>query len=169
MVYNVIGITGGSSTEALELVFTSLTEVRGKWEYVIKAAERVEYTPEWKALLTTAEGLSAKDYLLLHSKYGQFIGQQVNALIRQHELDHQVHFIALYGYPVFQGAAQLGEGAAVAKETNLPVIGDWTTLKDTPLTSEAENLLVEAEAPVLIALTGALRWRQEIGGALWAV
>lgn len=173
MVYNVIGITG-SSPEALELVFTSLTEVRGKWEYAIRASERVEYTPEWRAKLSLAPGLAAIDYLQLHQAYGRLMGQAANELIEKNSLDHQVHFIAVYGFPLplpgQKQAAQLGDGGVLAASANLPVIGDLTAME------VAERTLFPEGAPeipfreaLLVALTGALRWRQEVGGALWAI
>lgn len=129
MVYNVIGVMSGSSLDGLDIAFVELTEVRGKWEYKIKAADCQPYPQEWVAQLSTATTMPARDYLLLNSRYGHYIGQQINAFISAHQLDHQVHFIACHGHTTFhmpesQMTAQLGDGAAITAVTGLPVIND---------------------------------------------
>ncbi|UPK70853.1 anhydro-N-acetylmuramic acid kinase [Chitinophaga filiformis] len=152
MVYNVIGVTSGTSLAGLDLVFAALTEVRGKWTYEIKAAERLAYTPEWEEKLGGAANLPARDYLLLNSEYGHYIGHAVNQFISQHQLDHQVHFIAAHGHTIFhvpaqKMTAQLGDGAAIAVVTGLPVINDLRAMdialggKGAPILPVAEQLL----------------------------
>jgi anhydro-N-acetylmuramic acid kinase len=152
MVYNVIGVTSGTSLAGLDVVFVALTEVRGKWTYEIKAAERLAYTPEWEEKLGGAANLSARDYLLLNSEYGHYIGHAINQFISQHQLDHQVHFITAHGHTVFhvpaqKMTAQLGDGAAIAAVTGLPVISDLRAMdialggKGAPILPIAEQLL----------------------------
>jgi anhydro-N-acetylmuramic acid kinase len=152
MVYNVIGITSGSSLAGLDIVFAALTEIRGKWEFEIRAAERLAYSAEWEEKLGDAMNLSARDYLLLHSEYGHFTGHAVNQFISNHQLDHQIHFIATHGHTVFHIAsqkmtAQLGDGAAIAAVTGLPVISDLRAMdvalggKGGPIIPLAEQLL----------------------------
>lgn len=152
MVYNVIGITSGSSLDGMDLVFTALTEIRGQWTYEIKAAERLAYTPEWEEKLAGAASLPARDYLLLHSEYGHYIGHTVKHFIDNHQLDHQVHFIASHGHTVFhmpaqKMTAQLGEGAAIAAVTGLPVISDLRAMdvasggQGAPIVPVGEKLL----------------------------
>jgi anhydro-N-acetylmuramic acid kinase len=152
MVYNVIGLTSGTSLRGLDLVFVALTEVRGKWTYEIKAAERLDYTPEWEEKLKGAAEMPARDYLLLHSEYGHFVGHAVNQFITQHQLDHKVHFIASHGHTAFhvpaqKMTAQLGDGAAIAAVTGLSVISDLRAMdialggKGAPILPVAEQLL----------------------------
>ncbi|WP_143310748.1 anhydro-N-acetylmuramic acid kinase [Chitinophaga vietnamensis] len=129
MVYNVIGTMSGSSLDGLDLVFAELTEVRGQWTYAIKASESLPYEPEWVNKLTNATSLPARDYLLLHSEYGHYTGHRILKFIETHQLDHKVHFIASHGHTTFhlpagKMTAQLGDGAAIAAVTGLPVISD---------------------------------------------
>lgn len=129
MVYNVIGTMSGSSLDGLDIVFAELTEVRGQWTYVIKASESLPYEQEWVEKLAQATELSARDYLLLHSEYGHYSGHRIKAFIEKNNLDHKVHFIASHGHTTFhvpagKMTAQLGEGAAIAAVTGLPVISD---------------------------------------------
>lgn len=152
MVYNVIGLTSGTSLAGLDIVFVALTEVRGKWTYELKAAERLAYTSEWEEKLGGAAALPARDYFLLHSEYGHFIGHAVNQFIAQHQLDHKVHFITSHGHTVFhvpaqKMTAQLGDGAAIAAVTGISVISDLRSVdvalggKGAPVLPVAEQLL----------------------------
>jgi anhydro-N-acetylmuramic acid kinase len=153
MVYNVIGIMSGSSLDGLDIAFVQLTEVRGKWEYEIRVAECLPYEPEWVAHLSGATALPAMEYLLLHSRYGHYTGQKVNEFIARHQLDHQVHFIASHGHTTFhvpseKMTAQLGEGAAIAAVTGLPVISDLRAMdvalggQGAPIVPVGEQLLL---------------------------
>ncbi|MGL6267599.1 MAG: anhydro-N-acetylmuramic acid kinase, partial [Chitinophagaceae bacterium] len=128
MVYRVIGMMSGSSLDGIDLVFSELEETGGKWAYKINAAACLPYSEEWKEKLTNAIQLSARDYLLLHSEYGHYIGKQVNAFIEQNALQYQVGLIASHGHTTFHippaMTGQLGCGAAIAAETGLPVINE---------------------------------------------
>ncbi|MCK7557895.1 anhydro-N-acetylmuramic acid kinase [Chitinophaga sedimenti] len=153
MVYKVIGLMSGSSLDGLDIVFAELTEVRGQWTYAIVAADCKPYTAEWLGKLAGAPQLSAKEYLLLHSAYGHYLGEQVNDFIQQHQLDHQVHFIASHGHTVFHApaermTAQIGDGAAISAVTNLPVISDLRAMdvalggQGAPIVPIGEKLLL---------------------------
>lgn len=119
----------GSSLDGLDIVFAELTEIRGQWTYAIKASESLPYEPEWLERLATATMLPAQEYLLLHTAYGHYTGQRILSFIENNQLDHKVHFIASHGHTTFhlpagKMTAQLGDGAAIAAVTNLPVITD---------------------------------------------
>jgi anhydro-N-acetylmuramic acid kinase len=128
MVYRVIGIMSGSSLDGMDLVFSELEETGGKWSFNIISAACLPYTHEWKEKLTGAIHLNARDYLLLHSEYGHYIGTQVNAFIEQQGLQYQVGLIASHGHTTFHlppaMTGQLGCGAAIAAETGLPVVNE---------------------------------------------
>lgn len=128
MVYRVIGLMSGSSLDGLDIVFAELEETGGKWTYSISAAACQPYTPEWKEKLTRAIHLNARDYQLLHSAYGHYIGRQVNAFMEEYNLQYRVGMIASHGHTTFHlppdMTGQLGCGAAIAAETELPVITD---------------------------------------------
>jgi len=153
MVYHVIGIMSGSSLDGLDIAFVELAEVRGKWEYTIQAADCLAYEPEWVEQLSGATGLPAGEYLLLHSRYGHYIGEKIKQFIAQHGLEHKVHFIASHGHTTFhmpaqKMTAQLGEGAAIAAVTGLPVISDLRAMdvalggQGAPIVPVGEQLLL---------------------------
>lgn len=129
MLYRAIGLMSGSSLDGLDIAYVHLLESRGKWSFEIYKASCVPYSPEWKEKLKNATLLNAKEYLYLHSDYGKYIGELVNAFIKEHELLHEVHLISSHGHTVFHDpaigmTAQLGNGAAIAAVTGLPVISD---------------------------------------------
>ena len=133
MVYKVIGIMSGSSVDGLDIAYVHLHETGGKWSYEILAAECVDYTAEWKQKLTNDIHLSGLDYQLLHTAYGHFIGEKVNHFINENRLQHKVDLIASHGHTTFhlpkqKMTAQIGDGAAIAAETQLPVVSDLRSL-----------------------------------------
>ena len=85
------------------------------------------------AKLKEAINLSAKDYQLLHAEYGHYIGQQVNKFIDEYHLQYKISVIASHGHTTFhipgkKMTAQLGDGAAIAAVTQLPVVSDLRAL-----------------------------------------
>lgn len=129
MVYRAIGIMSGSSLDGLDIVFADFQEQGGKWRYEIRAADCFSYPPEWVDRLKNAIDLNARDYLLLHSDYGHYLGEQVNSFIEQHQLHYQVGLVCSHGHTTFHMpargmTAQLGDGAAIASEVRLPVVTD---------------------------------------------
>jgi len=133
MLYRAIGLMSGSSLDGLDIVFAEYNENSGKWEFEIKAAACYEYSREWISRLQGATSASALDYQFLHADYGHYLGQQVNRFIEQNNLHYQVGLIASHGHTTFhvptrRMTAQLGDGAALAAETHLPVVSDLRAL-----------------------------------------
>lgn len=133
MVYKVMGIMSGSSLDGLDLAFAEFQEVSGKWNFVIKAAACYPYPESWTERLRKATHLSAKDYLLLHTAYGHYIGSCVNQFIEEQGLAYQVQLIASHGHTVFhlpeqKMTAQLGDGAAIAATTGINTVAELRAL-----------------------------------------
>lgn len=129
MVYKVIGLMSGSSLDGLDIVYTLLEETRGNWKFDIIEAEVVSYSSDLTKELAGAQQLSVPDFLRLHTRYGRYLGEQVNGFIQKHGFDHKVDFIASHGHTVFHDpvrhtSVQLGDGATIAAITGLPVISD---------------------------------------------
>ena len=123
----------GSSMDGLDIVYVQLDEVRGQWSYEILCADCIPYTEQWREDLRTAASKHVSGFLKLHTAYGRYIGEQVNAFIEQNELGHKVHFIASHGHTVFHEpenmtTCQIGDGAAIAAVTGLPVISDLRSM-----------------------------------------
>ena len=133
MVYRVIGLMSGSSLDGLDIAFVHFHENGGKWTYEIIAADCYPYDKEWEQRLKNATHLNAHDYELLHSEYGHYLGKKINQFIDHHNLNHQVSLISSHGHTTFHEpekllTCQLGNGAAIAAETKLPVVTDLRSL-----------------------------------------
>lgn len=128
MIYRVIGVMSGSSLDGLDIAFVELEEASGRWSFQIVHAECTPYSDEWIHKLQEAIHLSARDYMLLHTEYGHYIGKQVQSFIDKYSLAYKVALIASHGHTTFhlppQMTAQLGDGAAITAETGLPVVSD---------------------------------------------
>lgn len=133
MVYKAIGLMSGSSLDGLDIAFVEFHEDGGKWTYEVLQADCYAYSDEWMSRLKNAISLSAFDYQLLHVDYGHYLGQQVNKFISANNLQYQVALISSHGHTTFhippkKMTAQLGDGAAIAAETQLPVVTDLRAL-----------------------------------------
>jgi anhydro-N-acetylmuramic acid kinase len=129
MVYRAIGVMSGSSLDGLDIVFAEFHEQGRKWSFSIEAAACLPYSQEWVNRLSGATSLSARDYCLLHTDYGHYLGAQVNEFIEKNGLEYKVSVIGSHGHTTFHlpaqhMTAQLGDGAAIAAKTGLPVVSD---------------------------------------------
>lgn len=128
MVYRAIGVMSGSSLDGLDIACVEFEESGGKWAYRVMEASCRSYTREWETRLRDAVQLNARDYLLLHSDYGHYIGKEINAFIEEKGLAYQAGLVASHGHTSFhmppRMTAQLGCGAAIAAETGLPVVSE---------------------------------------------
>jgi anhydro-N-acetylmuramic acid kinase len=155
MVYRAIGLMSGSSLDGLDIAFASFHENAGKWNYEMLQADCYPYTPAWQQKLKTAIELPALDYLLLHTAYGHYIGEVVNRFIEKHQLQYQVSLIASHGHTTFHAPSQkmtgqLGDGAAIAAVTQLPVVTELRAVdvafggQGAPIVPIGEKLLLGA-------------------------
>jgi anhydro-N-acetylmuramic acid kinase len=153
MVYRAIGLMSGSSLDGLDIVFAEINENGGKWTYEILQADCYSYPAQWITRLKEATSLTALEYQLLHSEYGHYLGEQVNRFIEEHQLYYQVALVASHGHTTFhipakKMTAQLGDGAAIAATTQLPVVSDLRSLdiafggQGAPIVPIGEKLLL---------------------------
>jgi anhydro-N-acetylmuramic acid kinase len=133
MIYRAIGVMSGSSLDGLDIAFVEFQENAGTWNYEIRQADCYSYNEGWAERLRSATSLNSVDYQLLHVEYGHYIGDQINKFIEEYNLHYQVALISSHGHTIFhipskKMTAQLGDGASIAAETELPVITDLRAL-----------------------------------------
>jgi anhydro-N-acetylmuramic acid kinase len=154
MIYKAIGIMSGSSLDGLDLAYVHFQETGGRWQFQIVASACYIYQDEWIRALKYATDLKAWDYQMLHTSYGHYIGMEVNRFIEEHDLQHKVDLIASHGHTTFHNpegrmTAQLGDGAAIAAETQLPVVSDLRAMdvafggQGAPIVPIGEKLLFQ--------------------------
>jgi len=164
MIYRAIGIMSGSSLDGLDIAFVEFHENGGKWQFEIRQADCLAYTPEWRTKLEKAISLNALEYQLLHTAYGHYIGAQVNAFIERHDLHYKVAVIGSHGHTTFhvpehRMTGQIGDGAAIAAETGLTVVSDLRAL-DVALGGQGAPIVPIGEQLLL----GDYRYFLNIGG-----
>jgi len=164
MIYRVIGLMSGSSLDGLDIVFAEILEDRGNWSFEMLASGCYPYDEDWKARLQNAPSLNAYEYQLLHVQYGHYTGQLVNRFIEENGLHFKVALIASHGHtsfhaPALKMTAQLGDGAAIAAVTGLPVVSDLRALdvafggQGAPIVPIGEKLLF-SQYPLCLNLGG---------------
>lgn len=152
MVYRVIGLMSGSSLDGLDIVYAELEASGGKWSWNIPHATCLPYPQEWAGRLAAdPHKLTAWEYQVLHADYGHYLGREVNEFMKAHGLEYKVGLIASHGHTTFhlpgRMTAQLGDGAAIAAETGLPVVSDLRALdvalggQGAPIVPMGERLL----------------------------
>ncbi len=129
MQYNVIGLMSGSSLDGLDIAYVQFEETAGTWAFEIRESACIPYPALWREKLSSIAGLSAKDYLLLHTAYGHYLGTCVNEFVEEKNLSFRVQLIASHGHTAFhlpeqQMTAQLGDGAAIVALTGIRTITD---------------------------------------------
>jgi anhydro-N-acetylmuramic acid kinase len=152
MLYRVIGVMSGSSLDGLDIAFVELEEKGGKWTFQIQEAACYPYDQEWIGKLKSANHLSAQDFVALDAAYGHFLGKQIQQFISEKGLDYKVGLIASHGHTLFHApgkySIQIGDGAAIAAETGLPVVSDLRSLdvalggQGAPIVPMGEHLLL---------------------------
>jgi len=151
MLYRVIGVMSGSSLDGLDLAFVEFEEKGGKWTFSIVASACYPYDEAWTNKLKTGRELKAVDFVSLDAEYGHYVGAQINRFIQENGLDYKVGLIASHGHTLFhlpgKYSVQIGNGAAIAAETSLPVVSDLRSLdvalggQGAPIVPMGEQLL----------------------------
>ena len=129
MEYRSIGLMSGSSLDGLDIVCATFQEQGGQWTFNLEASECIPYEDGWIKRLHSATELPARDYCLLHTDYGRWLGEEVNSFMERHRLEYKVAVVGSHGHTTFhlpaQGmTGQLGDGASLAAVTGLSVVTD---------------------------------------------
>lgn len=132
--YKVIGLMSGSSLDGLDIAYCEF-QVAPKaaqpilsWKLI--QAETLAYPEKWVARLTHLPVQDGKTLIRTHVYFGRYMAELVNAFIKKHKL--QPDLIASHGHTVFHEpermmTLQIGDGAALAALTGIPVACDFRT------------------------------------------
>lgn len=129
--YKAIGLMSGTSLDGLDVCHVTFTNNTAHWSYIIDAAETYPYPDNIRQALLDAPDMSAYNFICFSKQYGQYIGQTVNAFSKTYQCSPDL--IASHGHTIFhqphkQLTYQIGDGAAIAAETRLPVVCDFRSL-----------------------------------------
>lgn len=126
----VIGLMSGSSLDGLDIAFAEFQISGDAIDFELIKAETVEFTEQWQRRLRNLPKVDALSFAKTHTYFGHLLGNMVNDFIKKHQIE--VDFIASHGHTIFhypdnRMTIQIGDGAAIAAITGLPVVNNFRT------------------------------------------
>lgn len=128
--YNVIGLMSGTSLDGTDLAACTFRFINNQWTYNIVAAETRAYPNDLKTELAGLYAMDARNFSRFHAYYGHYLGKLVAEFALKTKF--QAEFVASHGHTIFHDpqtgyTAQIGDGAAIAFQSKLPVVCDFRT------------------------------------------
>lgn len=130
--FKVIGLMSGSSLDGLDIAYATyqLDENTDTITYQLEVAEGVAYDDRWVNRLKQLHKQDALTFAKTNTYYSHYVGELVNHFIIKNKI--QPDFVATHGHTIFhypdsRVTIQIGDGAALAAITGLPVICDFRT------------------------------------------
>ncbi|MEM7105084.1 MAG: anhydro-N-acetylmuramic acid kinase [Bacteroidota bacterium] len=128
--YLVLGLMSGSSLDGLDIAFAKFDFYKKDISWELLKAETLSFSSSWKSILQELPGYDSKALLRVNSDFGHYSAELVNTFLEKHNVSPD--FIAAHGHTVFHFpedgfTTQIGDGAALAVGTGLPVICDFRT------------------------------------------
>ncbi len=150
--YRAIGLMSGSSLDGLDIAYSEFTYENETWSFKILQTEVVEFSAEGILRIKSLPTSSAKEIAQAHTSLGNYFGKCVHEFIQKNSLQNKVDFIASHGHTIFHFpekgfTTQIGNGAAIAAQTNLPVVCDFRSAdianggQGTPIVPIGDKLL----------------------------
>jgi anhydro-N-acetylmuramic acid kinase len=126
--YHIIGIMSGTSLDGVDLAHCTFTIHNGSYQYAMNACETIPYSEEWRLRLAGLHCAGALQYASTHNEYGRYLGEKVKEFCHRHVM--KTDFVASHGHTIFHQpfsgfTSQIGEGAALAAISGIPVICDF--------------------------------------------
>jgi anhydro-N-acetylmuramic acid kinase len=128
--YRVIGLMSGSSLDGLDIAYCEFKGEKQTWTYDILTTSYVPYPTRWRLRLANLTLQNAITYMKTHAFFGHYLGELVSDFVSEQKIDDEVDFIASHGQTIFHQpenkmTSQIGDGAAIAAVTGLPVVYDF--------------------------------------------
>ena len=128
-VYKVIGVMSGSSLDGVDLAYCHFSQEGDTWHFSIDHTDCIPYSEKWADRLRAARGLDGRSLWKLHADYGHLLAGIITDFVSRYELSGKVDLIASHGHTIFhypgeQFTTQIGDGAAIATGTGIPVVCD---------------------------------------------
>ncbi len=133
----------GTSLDGVDLACCHFVKESSGWKFEISAATTIEYSQLWKKKLSSLHEKDAQVFANTHAEFGHYLGILVKDFVERNKL--KVDFVSSHGHTIFHQpqhifTSQIGDGAAIAVESGLPVICDFRT-KDIALGGQGAPLV----------------------------
>jgi anhydro-N-acetylmuramic acid kinase len=121
----------GTSMDGVDIAFCEFIYENNNWTFEIKEAKTIPYDNNWMVRLSQLHKQPIHLYPKTDAFYGRYLGKITNQFINENNL--KVDFISSHGHTIFHQpengfTAQIGCGAGISAETNLPVVNNFRTM-----------------------------------------
>jgi anhydro-N-acetylmuramic acid kinase len=121
----------GTSMDGVDITLCEFIYENNKWTFDIKEAKTIPYDNNWTVRLSQLHKQPIHLYPKTDAFYGRYLGKITKQFIDENNLE--VDFISSHGHTIFHQpengfTAQIGCGAGINAETNLPVINNFRTI-----------------------------------------
>lgn len=133
VVQDVLGIMSGSSLDGVDLAlcrFEWSDHERCLHNFQIVHGHTQSFSGDWPLILSTLDKASGFDLARYHTAFGHYLGEMARTFMQEHGFNAEL--LASHGHTIFHETNsrhpftfQIGEGAAIAAQTGLPVISDF--------------------------------------------
>jgi len=129
MKHTAIGLMSGTSLDGTDIAYCLFEKDNSTWAFKIIKAQTIPYSPAWEKKLKMAVEMSGQELIKTHVEYGHYLGKITNNFINENQLT-KPDLIASHGHTVYHQPAtgftfQIGEGSAIAAQTNCTVVCDF--------------------------------------------
>lgn len=127
--YHVIGLMSGTSLDGLDIAYCKFLYANNQWYVELLHADTVDYSNEWREILSNVENGTALEYARTHVALGEYFGDEVLKFINKNQIK-KLDFISSHGHTVFHQpqvrlTTQIGNGASIAAICGFPVVCDF--------------------------------------------
>ncbi len=129
--YKVIGLMSGTSMDGVDIAYCEFELINDSWNFEIKQAQTIPYDENWLVRLSQLHNQPIHLYPKTDAFYGRYLGKTTKQFIEENNL--VVDFISSHGHTIFHQpengfTAQIGCGAGISSESNLPVVNNFRSL-----------------------------------------
>jgi len=127
----VIGLMSGTSLDGVDLALCKFNGKGNEISFEFIVGETYPYSAKWKNRLSTLTEKSALEYVATDHELGHLFGVMISDFIKKHKISPEL--ISSHGHTIFHQpqkgfTSQIGHGAQIHAQLNLPVICDFRTI-----------------------------------------
>lgn len=127
----VLGLMSGTSLDGLDIAACIFYEEDGNFKFELVCAETIDYPDAWKNRLASLFRGTALDLVKTDADLGYYFGEEVKGFIERHQIRPEL--ISSHGHTIFHQpengfTTQIGNGACIASQIDIPVIFDFRSL-----------------------------------------
>lgn len=130
--YSCIGIMTGTSMDGVDLAHCTFQKDNEQWQFQINHFDCIPFPEIWQTRLVHLPDQDAETFAKTNIFFGHFLGKCVADFLTKYDLKENTDFVSSHGQTIFHNprkgyTIQIGHGAALARECNLPVVCDLRT------------------------------------------